>query len=84
MNGWSVVGQSGGEARADNWPWPVEINAQDIGVGLAQTTWLPHEQRAIQEESRLRQLDRRAMAVAAEQAQQTLQLPDQYLADQQH
>ena len=54
-----VVRQSGGEARADN--WPTQINVQGIGVGLAQISWLPHEQRAIQEESRLRQLDRRAM-----------------------
>ena len=72
---WSVdgqsFGQSGGEARADNWPAQInaqgigvglaQINAQGIGVGLVQISWLPHEQRAIQEESRLCQLDRRAM-----------------------
>ena len=30
-------------------------------MGLAQIRWLPHEQGAIQEESRMRKLDRRAM-----------------------
>ena len=43
-------------------------------MGLAQISWLPHEQRAIQEESRLRQLDRRTMVRSEEEIVQSSML----------
>ena len=55
-----------------------QINAQGIGVGLAQISWLPHEQRAALEESRLRQLDRRAMVRSEGE------IAEQHIKDESH